>query len=238
MAVAVRILALHRGAICDMSAANPGVESATEKRFYPNKIARLALLSLEDMLGRDDMEALLRLAGTPHLIGNYPPNDYRLEFAFGDLSRIMAATEQLYGERGARGMQLRAGRYAFSLGLKEFGALLGASDLALKLIPLAIKAKIVLNLTARTFASYADQPTRVEERRGQFLYIIEKCPVCWERRMAAPACFIAQGILEEALRWVSGGRHFRIEEIECIGAGGSACVWAIDKQPLDELSTE
>ncbi len=218
-----------------MAAANLSAHGTEqEPRFYPNKLGRLALLSLEDVMGRNGVNALLNLAGAAHLVNNYPANDYRREFAFRDLSRIMAATETMYGRRGARGMQLRAGRYAFSLGLKEFGPLLGASDLALKLMPLAIKLKIALNLTARTFAGYADQPTRVEERRGQFLYIIDKCPVCWERRFDEPSCFIAQGILEEALRWASGGRRFAINEIECAGAGGNACVWAIDKEPRDD----
>jgi predicted hydrocarbon binding protein len=139
----------------------------------------------------------------------------------------------MYGVRGARGMELRAGRYAFNLGLKEFGPLLGVGDLALKLMPMTIKMKITLNLTARTFTSYADQPTRVEERKGQFLYIIEKCPVCWGRHTGRAGCFIAQGILEEALSWVTGGRNFKVEELECRANGGNECVWAIDKDPVD-----
>lgn len=204
-----------------------------ESRFYPNKIGRLALLSLEDVMGRNGVNALLNLAGCKHLVNSYPANDYKREFAFRDLSLIMEAMDTMYGVRGARGMELRAGRYAFNLGLKEFGPLLGVGDMALKLMPMTIKMKITLNLTARTFASYADQPTRVEERKGQFLYIIEKCPVCWGRHTDRPCCFIAQGILEEALTWVTGGRNFKVEQVECRAMGTSECVWTIDKEPID-----
>lgn len=217
-----------------MTSANPRVQSTElEPRFYPNKIGRLALLSLEDVMGRNGVNALLNLAGTKHLVNSYPANDYKREFAFRDFASIMEAMDLMYGARGARGMELRAGRYAFNLGLKEFGPLLGVGDLALKLMPMTIKMKITLNLTARTFASYADQPTRVEERKGQFLYIIEKCPVCWGRHIDKPSCFIAQGILEEALTWVTGGRNFKVQEIECVGAGGKTCTWTIDKEPID-----
>lgn len=209
----------------------PGTD--LEPRFYPNKIARLALISLEDVMGRNGVNALLNLAGTKHLVNAYPANDYKREFPFQDMAKIMEGMETMYGQRGARGMLLRAGRYAFNLGLKEFGPLLGVGDLALKLMPMTIKMKITLNLTAQTFARFSDQPTRTEERKGQFLYVIEKCPVCWGRHVDKPGCYIAQGILEEALSWVTGGRNFKVEQLESYAAGGNACIFAIDKEPID-----
>lgn len=207
--------------------------SGDERRFYPNRIGRLYLLSLEDVMGRNGVNALLNLAGAKHLVNTYPPNDLKREFPFNDLSKISQATETMYGERGARGMEMRAGRHAFTLGLKEFGPLLGMADLALKLMPMTMKMKIVLNATAQTFDRFGDQPTRVEERKGQFLYIIEKCPVCWERTSSRPVCHLARGIIEEALTWVTGGHNFKVEEIECRGMGAESCVFAIDKDPID-----
>jgi predicted hydrocarbon binding protein len=107
------------------------------------------------------------------------------------------------------------------------------ADLALKLMPMTMKMKIVLNATAQTFDRFSDQPTRVEERKGQFIYIIEKCPVCWGRHSERPCCHLAQGILEEALTWVTGGHSFHMEEIECRGMGAASCIFAIDKDPVD-----
>lgn len=204
-----------------------------EPRFYPNKIGRLTLLSLEDVMGRNGVNALLNLAGMKHLVNNYPSNDLRREFPFRDLSGIMEAMTVMYGARGSRGMELRAGRYAFNLGFKEFGPLLGMADLALKLMPMTMKMKIALNATAQVFDRFTDQPTKVEERKGQFIYTVEKCPVCWGRTMEKPACFIAQGIIEEAVNWVTGGRNFKVDQTESYGAGDSHCVWIIDKEPID-----
>ncbi len=208
-------------------------QTIVESRFYPNKIGRLMLLSLEDVMGRNGVSALLNLAGMKHLVNNYPSNDLKREFPFGDLAAIMESMTTMYGTRGSRGMELRAGRYSFNLGFKEFGPLLGLTDLALKLMPTTMKMKIALNAAAQTFDRFTDQPTRVEERKGQFLYVIEKCPVCWGRHLDKPSCFIAQGILEEAVSWVTGGRTFKIEEIQCRGTGGMACIFAIDKEPVD-----
>jgi bacteriochlorophyll 4-vinyl reductase len=184
-------------------------------------------------MGRNGVNALLNLAGTRHLVNNPPANNLKREFPFSDLSAISKSTDTMYGPRGARGMELRAGRYAFNLGLKEFGPLLGMADLALKLMPMTMKMKIVLNAVAQTFDRFSDQPTRVEERKGQFMYIIEKCPVCWGRQTDRPCCHLAQGILEESLTWVTGGHSFHMEEVECRGTGAETCTFAINKDPVD-----
>jgi len=41
--------------------------------YYPNKIARIALLALEDVMGKNGVNAILNLANLQHLIDNYPP---------------------------------------------------------------------------------------------------------------------------------------------------------------------
>jgi predicted hydrocarbon binding protein len=149
------------------------------------------------------------------------------------MSAISKSTDTMYGPRGARGMELRAGRYAFNLGLKEFGPLLGMADLALKLMPMTMKMKIVLNATAQTFDRFSDQPSKVEERKGQFLYIIDKCPICWGRKTERPSGHLAQGILEEALTWVTGGHTFHIDQTDCQGMGHKQCIFAVSKDPVD-----
>ncbi|MEM8530915.1 MAG: 4-vinyl reductase [Chloroflexota bacterium] len=204
-----------------------------EPRFYPNLIARLYLLSLEDVMGRNGVSALLNLAGTRHLVNNYPSSNLKREFPFADMSAISQATTTMYGPRGARGMELRAGRYAFNLGLKEFGPLLGMADLALKLMPMTMKMKIALNAVAQTFDRFSDQPSHVEERKSQFIYIIHQCPICWGRRTEVPSGYLAQGIIEEALTWVTGGHTFNVQQTDCQGMGCEKCIFAVNKDPVE-----
>jgi predicted hydrocarbon binding protein len=73
----------------------------------------------------------------------------------------------------------------------------------------------------------------VKERKGQFVYVIEQCPICWGRTTTYPAGALAQGILEEALTWVSGGHTFAIEQTDCQGLGCERCIFAVGKAPLD-----
>jgi predicted hydrocarbon binding protein len=109
---------------------------------------------------------------------------------------------------------------------------LGIADLSFRPLHLGIKLKIGLGVFAETFNKFTDQIVRLDEEKSRHLWIIERCPVCWQRETTDPCCHLAVGLLKESLNWVSNGREFRVEEIECIATGNSACVIAIYKQPI------
>ncbi len=199
---------------------------------YPNKIGRLTFVSLEEVMGENGVKALLRLAELPQFIGAYPPNDLKKEFPFEAIAATSVALGTMYGPRGARGLELRAGRVAFTLGLKEFGPLLGMADLALKLMPITMKLKIVLNATAQTFDRFSDQASHVEEEKDRFMYHITRDPSSL-RPDPGLNFFIARGIIEEATAWVSGGRRFAVDQITCIALGDKTTSFTISKEPLD-----
>ncbi|MGB9897185.1 MAG: 4-vinyl reductase, partial [Thermanaerothrix sp.] len=117
--------------------------------YYPNKIARIALLALEDVMGKNGVNAILNLANLQHLIDNYPPDNLERQFDFADFSAINGALEEMYGPRGGRGLALRAGRATFQDGLRHFGALAGVGDLAFKVLPLQAKLRIGLPAMAK-----------------------------------------------------------------------------------------
>lgn len=201
--------------------------------YYPNKIGRIYLMAMEEVMGTNGIKAVLNLAKVPELIGNYPSNNLAREFDFSDFGAIGSAIEEMYGPRGGRGLALRAGRASFAQGLSEFGSVVGASELAFKVIPLGTKVKVGLKAMAETFTKFSDQISDVEEADDHFVYTIRRCPVCWGRTSEKPICYGAVGILQEGLRWVSGGKDFRVEEILCHAVGDQFCVFHIYKEPLN-----
>jgi predicted hydrocarbon binding protein len=201
--------------------------------FYANKFALIMIKALEDVMGKNGLNAILNLAHLPHLIDHYPSSSLVKEFDFADVSAINQALEELYGPRGGRGLALRAGRATFADALRNFGALAGAGDLAFKVLPLNAKMRIGLPAMARIFSQVSDQQTTVQERDGEFIYSIHRCPVCWGRQdQDRPVCFIAVGLLQEGLRWLSGGNEFRVSESKCFSVGDDACEFIIQKTPV------
>ncbi|MFQ5435487.1 MAG: V4R domain-containing protein [Anaerolineae bacterium] len=200
--------------------------------YYPNKMGRILLHSMEEVMGRNGLNALLNLTNMRQLIQEIPPDNLERAFDFAYITNLNRGLDEIYGPRGGRGLALRGGRAIFSRGLKQFGALAGVGDLAFKVLPLSTKLKIGVPAVARIFTQFSDQTSRVKEFDDHFLYYIDRCSMCWERHTDRPICFIAVGILQEALRWVSGGLEFRVEEIECIAMGAEACLFKIDKEPI------
>ncbi len=92
--------------------------------------------------------------------------------------------------------------------------------------------KLGLPMEAGVFNQFSDQVSRVEEKDDHFLYYIDRCPVCWGRKTDKPVCYAATGLLQESLRWLSGGKEFRIDETSCIGVGDTSCTFKIYKEPI------
>ncbi len=200
--------------------------------FYPNRMGRIILLALEEILGGNGVNAALNQASLSDFIGNYPPHNQNLEFPFQSVSRLQSALDEMYGPRGGRGVALRAGRACFQYGLREFGPLFGLTDLTFRLLPLQTKLKMGANAFADVFNKYSDQRVRLEDKGKRIFWHIERCPLCWERHVESPACHMAVGVLQEALYWVSGGKYFNVEETHCIARGDSVCTIVIDKTPM------
>jgi predicted hydrocarbon binding protein len=200
---------------------------------YANKIVLITLKALEEVMGKNGVNAILNLAHLPHLIDHYPPDNLDREFNFADFSALNLALEEMYGPRGGRGLALRAGRAAFADALRNFGALAGAGDLAFKVLPLQAKMRIGIPAMARIFTQISDQYSTVQEQEHEFVYTIHRCPVCWGRTgVDKPVCFVAVGLLQEGLKWLSGGNEFRVNESKCVAMGDEVCDFVIQKTPI------
>ena len=201
--------------------------------YNTNKYGLIIITTLEEVMGKNGLNAIFNLAGVNNYIDNYPPDNLEKGFDFAELASIEIALEEMYGARGGRGLALRAGRAVFNDLLKNYGALAGVADLAFAVLPLQVKMRIGLNAMAKMYSQVSDQYSTVEERVSEFLYIVHKCPVCWGRHgVDRPMCFIAVGILQAGLTWVSGGKEFRINESKCIAVGDTVCEFIIQKEPV------
>lgn len=199
--------------------------------YYLNKMVRIWVQAIEETIGSEAMKAVYEAAGVP-LAYYPPPNNLAKGFDFAHFSALNGAIEQLYGSRGGRGLIIHASKASFAANNAEFGNLIGAGELAFKAIPLQAKLKIGLRGMAEVFSKFTDQRTTVVESGDYFIYTIHHCPTCWGRTSPKPICHAAIGLLEEGIKWVSGGQTFQIEEVACHAAGAEACVFHIGKKPL------
>jgi hypothetical protein len=201
--------------------------------FFPNKMGRIMLLAMEEVMGRNGVNAVLNLARLQHRIGDYPPNNFDKDFSFNEVGQLLQALDEMYGPRGGRGLARRAGHACFKFGVKDFGPMLGIADLTFRVLPLKMKLRVGFEVLAQTFNKFTDHLVRLGEDEQHFHWIIERCGTCWGRKTSQPCCHLAVGILEEGLYWVSGGKNFYVEEVTCIATGDRTCTILVSKRPLD-----
>lgn len=200
--------------------------------YYPNKFARITFNALETVMGKNGLHAILHLADLSEYINNYPPDNLEKEFDFAYFTALCVALEEMYGPRGGRGLALRAGRATFADALRGFGALAGVGDMAFKVLPLAAKLKIGLPAMANIFTQFSDQISNVHDDGDKYIYTLERCPMCWNRKADRPVCYVGQGLLQEGLRWVSGGHEFKVDMATCIAKGDDMGRYYIYKEPI------
>ncbi len=212
----------------------------TQNYYYPNRMGRIILLAMEEILGHSGLNAVLHLSHLADYINNYPPHNQDMRFPFEHVSELQVGLEAAYGPRAGRGLALRVGRACFKYGLREFGPELGLTDLAFRLLPIPSKLTAGSEAFAALFNNFTDQRVRLERDERYIYWNIERCPLCWGRQVASTelsqangsCCHLAVGLLQEALYWVSGGKYFQVEEKSCIACGDPACTIVIDQQPM------
>jgi predicted hydrocarbon binding protein len=92
-----------------------------------------------------------------------------------------------------------------------------------------MRMKAGLLFFAKFFNTVSDQKVRVEDDGANWRWVIERCPMCWERTAEEPVCHLAVGVLNSASKWASGGELLRIKAVECIAQGKTEGVILLEK---------
>lgn len=201
--------------------------------FFSNRMGRIILLAMEEILGHGDSNAVLKFACLPEYSNQYTAYDPDLKFPFEHISRFQSAIESTYGSQSGRGLSLRIGRACLKYVLREFGSDLGLTDPAFRLLPLPARLKIGTEAMAGLFNRFTDQRVSFNVDGKQINWHIERCPLCWEIQADEPCCTLEVGLLQETLYWMSGGKYYLVEEKSCIACGDSECNIVIDKIPIN-----
>jgi predicted hydrocarbon binding protein len=204
----------------------------TPNNSYIDRIGRIVFISTEEILGKNELEAVLQLAHLSDVLDQYHSHHPNLKFNLDHLSFLITAFESAYGTLAGGGLFLRVGRACIKYGLREFGHELGVTDMTFRLLPLPTRIKIGSEKLAGLFNQITEESVNLEMDENHIHWQIKRCPLCLGRQADNPCCFFAVGLLQEALYWVSGGKTYLVEEKKCIACGDSACTIVVDRTPM------
>lgn len=202
-----------------------------ESCYCSQGLSQIFLEGLQEIVGQPGVTAALnnvRQDATPmHL-------ELSNGLTFVEIAGLVKALEKQYGLRGGQGIVLRAGKAAFKYLLRRFGMQMRLGELEYRLLPAIRRLKTGLVALAETLSLQCGVPVEATENGETWILRIDQCPWCLHRQSeGSGACYFIVGLLQEYFSWVSGGRYYEVREVECRAAGGVACVFQINKQPLD-----
>ena len=200
----------------------------------PNRIARYMMMTLQDLMGENSLNAVLKQSGLPTYREICPPDNMDNAFDFSIYSAICSAVANTYGSRGAMVFLIRAGKASFRNGIQSFIDHYGEGlEWTGKFVPLSIKLPSFLKWIAKNYTETSDRSVEVKDNGDHYLYINKRCPVCWGRHVTSPDCHITHGFLQEATSFISNAAQFQIRQITSIGAGDASCDFIVPKRPVD-----
>jgi hypothetical protein len=193
-----------------------------EEAVIINSLVRQALISMQEVMGENGLNAVLKSCGLEKFVGNLPPNDLNPSIKASQYSQLNQAIEDFYG-RGGKGMLQRIGRASFQYGVREQAALLGIAGVALKLMPEKQRIKFILNGMADALKKSNPQvETLLDESNDKLAFIDSTCGVCNSRHSDRPICHLYVGSVSEAVKWATG-KDYEVTETHCIARGDEYC---------------
>jgi hypothetical protein len=187
-----------------------------------NSLVRQALVSMQEVMGDNGLNAVLKSCGLERFVGNFPPNNLEPSIKASQYAQLNQAIEDFYG-RGGKGMLRRIGKASFQYGVREQAALLGVAGVALKLLPERQRIKFILNGMADALKKSNPQVNAwVDESGGKLAYIEATCAICNGRHSDHPVCHLYVGSVAEAVQWATG-REFEVTETHCLAKRDEFC---------------
>jgi hypothetical protein len=198
--------------------------------YYPNSFVHHLLLSLEDVLGKNGVKAILNISGQSNMIDNYPPDDMTPGVDIARYSSIIGSLDDLYGEKGAQVLALKAGNVLFAETMKKLGDPLNVTGDAhkAKSIEEKIESGLMLLYSVVTRTSIASIPRTPD---GQLLYSVARCPICYGRETKTPRCFLTVGLIQAINRYTTGDLEFAVKQTKAHSCGDSCCEYEVSIIP-------
>lgn len=196
------------------------------------EIVQVLLDAAQDILGADQLRKVLNdLSLNPLSVDT--ETAYVQSLSLVDLCALPQILEGIYGVPGGRGLSLRIGRSVFRYGLHNLDDLAGLREMAFRLLPAPHRIYTGLQVLANLISREASSQISVTDEGTHWIWRAENCPLCRGHLSADPCCYLMVGLLQEFLSWAGGGRYYQVTELTCCAVGASACVYRIEKRPLD-----
>ena len=207
-------------------------------RKTDNLTMRIWLELIENITGSNGLKSILNYAHLEKYIDEYPPDNDEIEIPVEDVKTLYMSLLELFGQKGARGLQLRVGREFVHVGQRKRPEISKDLGAALQSAPETERMKVILKVYIdqheQRWTSKSGAPRfELQEEGDCFLMVDRDNPMSENLKSQAPVCSTTVGMLQEMLKGLKGNPP-DVEEIECRAMGHPADVFRVSKVRKEE----
>jgi len=202
-----------------------------EKQNVPNSLLYIALVTIEEIMGKNGLNAILNASSMTKFRENIPPNDAEQVNPATDFSSLVKGLIDVIGVKGARAIITNAGRKGFRNIVEQSPELFGLVGMELEKMGTDREriSSLLHAITYETNQIFGDGHQTFEEVDGRFIISIHRCSWCHSiQGSEVPICYGEVGFDDEAVFWATKKRY-KVTETACRAMGNEACVFEISE---------
>jgi predicted hydrocarbon binding protein len=191
----------------------------------------ISLLSLEEILGKNGLNALLNYGNIKRFLDEFPPNNDKTEIPMAEFMSLFRSMLDIFGERGTRTLLYNAGRKSFRVTLEKNPALIGFINLGLKVLSPRKRAEKALKVVTKAGDKLFGIQQKFTVLENGFRTEITDCFWCKGLKTADPVCHAEVGFEAELVNWAAGGDiEYDVREVTCIARGDASCTFMVTEK--------
>jgi predicted hydrocarbon binding protein len=198
-----------------------------DDRLLTNRYMRLTLLGVQSAMGRNGLNAMLRLAGLMRYSQTLPPDNRKYDAHTSEYATLIQTIENHFGNN-ARGQLTRIGHALFRnlyTADKASWQILGMTN---TFLPPRQRMQRSLHRVANFLSDGSGGVTI--ETHNELLYLNDPLsPGTWQRRHDHELCWLTMGMISECVLWTTDNTH-ELTEVSCRATGAECCRFEIGKE--------
>jgi predicted hydrocarbon binding protein len=198
--------------------------TVTLDRAIPNRRFHCLLLAVQDVMGRNGLNATLKVARLPQYLSHLPPDNGACESHASEYAAIIQAIETQLGS-SARGQLNRIGHASFKHVVASDRFAWNTQLLTRHLLPVRQRLQRALAQLAR-YLSEPDSSVGVLADHHRLLFVDESSDATYGRQSNAEICWFTLGQIQECIHWATG-HSYEVVEVACKARGHPGCKFEV-----------
>jgi len=194
----------------------------TDNKKVPNNLIHFILTRLEDIVGRDGTNTVLKYSGQDRFIGNYPPSDFNMVESMDILYAIEYALMEIYGENGYLALLRGVGTQTFYAMLKELPWFFELEDGAMDGLSPIEQFKLMYRSYFEKWTSIVGINSTLEFLDDRIIDTSPNCNNCRGLKTTKPICIHVVDFYMGMAKHLNV-ENVKIEEVKCKAIGDDVC---------------